>query len=78
MKAKDLSFHQAFGKHLLELIKERKLTPETVAARGEIETKAVYRVINAEHSPTLSILKAIAKGIDMKLAELLDFKYGEL
>jgi len=77
VKEKDIAYHKAFGKHLVNVIRNNDLTPETVAARGEIETKAVYRVINAEHSPTLATLRAIAKGLNMSISKLLDFKHED-
>ena len=76
MKSKDITYHQEFGLHLGELIKEKRSKPETVAAIGGIEPKAVYRVMNADHSPTLSILKAIADGLGITVSELLDFNYS--
>ena len=63
----------AFGNHLRELIAAKKSTPEEVAAHGNIETKQVYRVINGEHSTSLSIIVAIAKGLDVHPKKLFDF-----
>ena len=48
---------------LAQLLKEKGKTPEEVAAHANIETKQVYRVINGEHSATISITYAIAKGL---------------
>ena len=55
----------------------RKKTPEDIAALGNIETKQVYRVINGEHSTTLSVLYAIAKGLEVHPKKLLDFAFEE-
>lgn len=51
------------------------MTPEDVAVHGNIETKQVYRVINGEHSATLSIIVAIAKGLEVHPKILLDFDF---
>lgn len=75
MKVRNQKYLDAFGANLKRLIVENKLTPEHVAAIGRIETKQVYRVINGEHSTTLSILIAIAKGLDMHPKNLLDFDF---
>lgn len=53
------------------------MSPEDVAAHGEIEPKQVYRVRNAEHSATLSVIYAIAKGLGLHPKELFDFDYKE-
>nr|WP_262919715.1 helix-turn-helix transcriptional regulator [Niabella hibiscisoli] len=65
----------AFGAHLKELIKQKRKTAEVVAALGGIETKQVYRIINGEHSATLSILVAIAQGLEIHPKKLLDFEF---
>ncbi len=75
MKVRNLKYEIAFGENLKKLIDLKMKTPEDVAAHGNIETKQVYRVINAEHSPTLSIILAIAKGLDVEPMELFDFKF---
>ncbi|MBO9594451.1 MAG: helix-turn-helix transcriptional regulator [Niabella sp.] len=75
MKVRNQKYLDAFGKHLKELIKQKRKTPEDVAALGGIETKQVYRTINGEHSTTLSILVAIAKGLEIHPKKLLDFEF---
>lgn len=75
MKIRNQKYLNAFGANLNRLIREKGLTPEHVAAIGRIETKQVYRVINGEHSTTLSILIAIAKGLEIHPKELLDFEF---
>ncbi len=77
MKTRNQPYLTAFGEHLAELLKEKGKTPEEVAAHGNIETKQVYRVINGEHSATLSILYAIAKGLGIQPKSLFDFDFKE-
>lgn len=53
------------------------VTPEHIAAIGNIETKQVYRVKNGEHSCTLSIIKSIATGLEVHPKELFDFDFTD-
>lgn len=76
MKVRNQKYLNAFGKNLKLLIDLKGKTPEDVAAIGSIETKQVYRVINGEHSATLSIIYAIAVGLDVKPMELFNFDFN--
>lgn len=73
MKVRNQEYLTAFGNHLKKMINDRKSTPEDVAAHGGIETKQVYRVVNGEHSTSLSVIVAIAKGLNVHPKELFDF-----
>ncbi|MBN8835741.1 MAG: helix-turn-helix transcriptional regulator [Sphingobacteriia bacterium] len=73
MKVRNQKYLTAFGENLKQLIDQKKKTPEDVAALGNIETKQVYRVINGEHSATLSIIIAIATGLEVHPKKLFDF-----
>lgn len=75
MKVRNQPYLDAFGANLKKLIDSKKKTPEEVAAIGRIETKQVYRVINGEHSATLSVIIAIAKGLEVHPKKLLDFEF---
>lgn len=75
MKVRNQAYLDAFGANLKRLILAKKKTPEDVAAIGRIETKQVYRVMNGEHSATLSIIVAIAKGLEVHPKKLLDFEF---
>ena len=77
MKVRNQKYLIAFGENLKKLINSKKVTPEYVATHGYIETKQIYRVLNAEHSATISIVYAIAKGLDIKPKELFDFEFDE-
>ncbi|HEY4062020.1 MAG TPA: helix-turn-helix transcriptional regulator [Puia sp.] len=77
MKVRNQKYLTAFGEHLAQLLKEKDKTPEEVAAHGNIETKQVYRVINGEHSATISICYAIAKGLGVPMKVLFDFEFPE-
>lgn len=73
VKERNQSYLKAFGDHLAQLMVAKGKSPEDVAALGNIETKQVYRVKNGEHSPTLSIIISIAKGLEVHPRELFDF-----
>jgi transcriptional regulator with XRE-family HTH domain len=75
MKVRNQAYLDAFGENLKKLIESKKKTPEHVAALGNIETKQVYRAINGEHSISLSMLAAIAKGLGVAPKKLLDFEF---
>ncbi|HEY9262427.1 helix-turn-helix transcriptional regulator [Chitinophaga sp.] len=75
MKTKNQAYITAFGQNFKKLLESKKKTPEEVAAHGNIETKQVYRVINGEHAATLSVIYALAKGLDVHPKELFDFSF---
>ncbi|MBO9728404.1 MAG: helix-turn-helix transcriptional regulator [Chitinophaga sp.] len=75
MKTKNQAYITAFGQNFKKLLESKKKTPEEVAAHGNIETKQVYRVINGEHAATLSVIYALAKGLDVHPKELFDFGF---
>jgi len=77
VKVRNQKYLDAFGKHLAKLLQEKGKTPEEVAAHANIETKQVYRVINGEHSATISITYAIAKGLGVHHMELFDFDFRD-
>ena len=75
MKVENKAFNEAFGRNLEKVMLEHGLTAQDVAANANIEPKQVYRVINAEHSPSLNIIIAIAKGLNIHPRDLFDFDY---
>jgi predicted transcriptional regulator len=77
VKVRNQKYLDAFGAHLAKLLQEKGKTPEEVAAHADIETKQVYRVINGEHSATISITYAIAKGLGVQHMKLFDFDFKD-
>ena len=77
MKVRNQRYLDAFGEHLAGLLKLKGKTPEEVAAHANIETKQVYRVLNGEHSASISITYAIAKGLGVHPKVLFDFEFRE-
>jgi predicted transcriptional regulator len=78
VKVRNQKYLNAFGQHLAQLLKEKEKTPEEVAAHAHIETKQVYRVINGEHSASISIIYAISKGLNVHPKVLFDFDFSDL
>jgi transcriptional regulator with XRE-family HTH domain len=75
VKVRNQKYLNAFGDNLKRLLASKKKSIEDVAALGEIEPKQVYRVINGEHSATLSVIVAIAKGLEIHPKKLFDFDF---
>jgi transcriptional regulator with XRE-family HTH domain len=75
VKVRNQKYLEAFGANLKRLLATKKKTVEDVAAVGEIEPKQVYRVMNGEHSATLSVVVAIAKGLEVHPKKLFDFDF---
>lgn len=78
MKVRNTAYLKAFGEHLKKVIVSQEKTPEEVAAHGGLETKQVYRVINGEHSATISIIYSIAKGVGVPPKDLFDFEFEDV
>jgi transcriptional regulator with XRE-family HTH domain len=77
VKVRNQQYLEAFGKNLKRLMEAKDKTPEDIAALGNIETKQVYRVIKGEHSTTLSLIYAIAKGLEVHPKNLFNFDFKE-
>lgn len=77
VKARNQAYLIAFGNNLRKLLEAKKKSPEDVAAHGNIETKQVYRVLKGEHSTTLSIIYAIAQGLEVHPKVLFSFDFNE-
>jgi transcriptional regulator with XRE-family HTH domain len=74
MKGKNEALKIAFGRRVKQLIDQKGLVPQDVAANANIEVKQVYRVINAEHNATLALIGSIAKGLGVHPRDLFDFE----
>ncbi len=62
-----------FAEKLKRLRKERGLSQEALALVCEIDRTYIGRIENMKRNPSLEILNKIAKGLGIKLTELLDF-----
>ena len=62
----------AFGHHLRQLRKARKLTQEALADYAEISRPTVQRIEKGQAAPTLEVMLSLAKVLKMPLRELVD------
>ncbi|MBR1425256.1 helix-turn-helix transcriptional regulator [bacterium] len=62
-----------FANRLRTLREERGLSQESFAFLCNIDRTYIGRIERCERKPTIEILYKIAKGLNMKLNELLDF-----
>jgi DNA-binding XRE family transcriptional regulator len=60
-----------FGDRLKTIRNERNMTLEQLAFASDIEISQVHRVEKGSINPTLSTLSALAKGLEMSIAELI-------
>jgi transcriptional regulator with XRE-family HTH domain len=67
---RDKSTLEHFGAKLKELRLKKGLTLEQLAFEADIELSQVHRVEKGKVNPTLTTLIAIAKGLGVKLSEL--------
>lgn len=74
--ARDIKFEKSVGAKIKEFRKDRGWSQQKLADETNVEKKQIQRIERAEHSPTLSILVAIAKALGKQPFELLktDFK----
>jgi transcriptional regulator with XRE-family HTH domain len=61
---------EKFGEKLKALRTKKGLTLEQLAFEADIELSQVHRVEKGKINPTLTTLIALAKGLDVTLAEL--------
>lgn len=61
-----------FAKRLKQKRLEKGLSQEALALICDIDRTYIGRIENLKRNPSLEILYKIAKGLDIKLSELLD------
>lgn len=61
---------EQFGKKLNQLRVSKNLTLENLAFEAEMEVSQIHRIEKGKINPTLTTLNALAKGLKIKLAEL--------
>lgn len=71
MLARDIKFEKSVGAKIKEFRKELGLSQQRLADDANVEKKQIQRIEKAEHSPTLSIIVAIAKALGKQPYELL-------
>ncbi len=60
-----------FGERLKTIRNEHNMTLEQLAFASDIEISQVHRIEKGSINPTLSTLSALAKGLEMSIAELI-------
>lgn len=68
-------YRKKFSEHLRKLIDESDRDIATIASIGNIENKAIYRVLADENEPKITTLLPIAKGLGIHPMELYNFKF---
>jgi len=68
---RDKSTLENFGARVKELRLKKGMTLEQLAFEADIELSQVHRVEKGKINPTLTTLMALAKGLDITLAELM-------
>lgn len=64
-----------FAIRLKELRENRNLSQEQLAYKSHIDRTHIGRIERLERNPSLLILGKIAKGLEIKLSELVDVDY---
>jgi transcriptional regulator with XRE-family HTH domain len=62
--------HAALGQAIASFIRERKLTPDTVARESGLATEQVGIFIRGQGNPTYSTLLRLCIGLHVELTEL--------
>lgn len=70
-----IAYRKKFSEHLRKLIEESDRDIATIASIGDIETKAIYRVLADENEPKITTLLPIAKGLGVHPMELYNFTF---
>ena len=71
---KNKDYIKAFGKNIQKLRKEARLTQEELANDSDIPLSQIGRIERGEVNTTISTLYVIAKALDVKPENLLDFQ----
>jgi len=61
-----------FSERLTQIRKEKGLTQEALALKSDIDRTYIGRIESMKRNPSLVVLDKIAKGLDIKLADLMD------
>ncbi len=68
-------FLKNFGKNIRQLRQKQNLTQMELANKCKVDVKKIGRTERGEYNFKVSSLIEIAKGLDMKISELLNFNY---
>lgn len=62
--------HEALGQAIKEVIRERKLTPDTVAAESGLAVEQLGTFMRGQGNPTYSTLLKLCQGLHIELTDL--------
>ncbi len=65
------------GRRIKALRSERGLTQEQLGERSRVNYKYIGAVERGEENPTLKILVKLARGLDIEIDQLLQFRHEE-
>ncbi|MBZ9650865.1 hypothetical protein [Psychroflexus montanilacus] len=68
-------YRKRFSQHLRMLIDKSDRDITTITSIGNIENKAIYRVLAEENEPKITTLLPIAKGLGIHPKELYNFDF---
>ncbi len=77
MKIRNDAYVKAFGKNLKNILEEKKMKVEDLAAYAEIESKSIYRILNGEVNTTISTIFALSKALEIKPEQFFCFDFEE-
>lgn len=66
--------HTKLGERIIQLRNDLGLRQVDLANRAEIDDAFLRRIETGKINPTLSTIEKIAKGLDVEMKELFDFK----
>lgn len=73
--SEDEQFRKAFGKHIEGLREQKKLSYGELASRCDLEKGNLYNTLQGKKNATLVTIYKLAKGLDVPVKELFDFKF---
>ena len=66
---------KAFGENVKRIRLSKGLSREKLSAESDIEVMQIYRIENGKVNTTISSVLALAKGLGVTPAKLMDFKF---
>lgn len=73
LRVKNLSDIKAFGTHLRRVREKHDLSQQQLADIAAVAKITIQKIENAKFSVTLDVIVSIAKALNMKSKELLDY-----
>jgi transcriptional regulator with XRE-family HTH domain len=74
INTKDIEYQKEFGKHLKKLREDKGISQEELANISDVSLPQITRIERGVLNTTLGTIKALAKGLNIKTAELFAFE----